>query len=202
MNYELLIGLRYTRAQPREGVANRFISFIALISMLGLALGVAALIVVLSVMNGFQKELRERILGVVSHVQISSQSDELADWSKVVQGAAQHPRVKAAAPYVQAQGMLSYDGQVRGMMVRGILPEAEDKVADFGSYMKTGRLDALRPGEFGMVLGSELARALRVVPGDKVTLLAPQGLVTPAAILPRVKQFRVTGIFEDRKSVV
>jgi lipoprotein-releasing system permease protein len=174
--YELLIGLRYTRAQPREGVsANRFISFIALISMLGLALGVAALIVVLSVMNGFQKELRERILGVVSHVQVSSQSGELADWSKVVQGAAQHPRVKAAAPYVQAQGMLSFDGQVRGMMVRGILPEAEDKVADFASYMKSGKLDALRPGEFGMVLGSELARALRVVPGDKVTLLAPQG---------------------------
>ena len=133
---------------------------------------------------------------MVSHVQVSSQSGELADWSRVLQGAAQHPRVKAAAPYVQAQGMLSYDGQVRGMMVRGILPEAEDKVADFGSYMKSGRLDALRPGEFGMVLGSELARALRVVPGDKVTLLAPQGLVTPAAILPRVKQFRVTGIFE------
>jgi len=196
MNYELLIGLRYTRAQPREGVANRFISFIALISMLGLALGVAALIVVLSVMNGFQKELRERILGVVSHVQVSSQSGELADWSRVVQGAAQHPRVKAAAPYVQAQGMLSYDGQVRGMMVRGILPEAEDKVADFARYMKAGKLDALRPGEFGMVLGSELARALRVRQGDKITLLAPQGMVTPAAILPRIKQFRVVGIFE------
>jgi lipoprotein-releasing system permease protein len=114
----------------------------------------------------------------------------------VVQGAARHPRVKAAAPFVQAQGMLSYDGQVRGMMVRGILPETEDKVADFAGYMKSGKLDALRPGEFGMVLGSELARALRVVPGDKVTLLAPQGLVTPAAILPRVKQFRVIGIFE------
>ena len=114
MNYELLIGLRYTRAQPREGASNRFISFIALISMLGLALGVAALIVVLSVMNGFQKELRERILGVVSHVQISSREGEIADWSKVVQAAAQHPRVRAAAPFVQAQGMLSYDGQVRG----------------------------------------------------------------------------------------
>jgi lipoprotein-releasing system permease protein len=196
MNYELLIGLRYTRAQPREGAANRFISFIALISMLGLALGVAALIVVLSVMNGFQKELRERILGVVSHVQISSESGEIADWSKVMQGAAQHPRVKAAAPYVQAQGMLSYDGQVRGMMVRGILPEAEDKVADFARYMKSGKLDSLRADEFGIVLGSELARALRARAGDKVTLLAPQGLVTPAAILPRVKQFRVVGIFE------
>ena len=187
MNYELLIGLRYTRAQPRDGVANRFISFIALISMLGLALGVAALIVVLSVMNGFQKELRERILGVVSHVQISSESGELADWAKVVQGVARHPRVKAAAPYIQAQGMLSFDGQVRGVMVRGILPAAEDKVADFARHMRAGKLTLLQPGEFGIVLGSELARALRARPGDKVTLLAPQGLVTPAAILPRVK---------------
>ena len=194
--YELLIGLRYTRAQPREGAGNRFISFIALISMLGLALGVAALIVVLSVMNGFQKELRERILGVVSHIQVSGGSGELEDWGKTLQGVARHPRVKAAAPYVQAQGMLSFDGQVRGMMVRGILPEAEDKVANFVRYMKVGKLDALLPGEFGMVLGSELARALRVRQGDKITLLAPQGMVTPAAILPRIKQFRVVGIFE------
>jgi len=194
--YELLIGLRYTRAQPREGAGNRFISFIALISMLGLALGVAALIVVLSVMNGFQKELRERILGVVSHIQVSSGNGELEDWIKVLQGVARHPRVKAAAPYVQAQGMLSFDGQVRGMMVRGILPEAEDKVASFARYMKSGKLDELRPGEFGMVLGSELARALRARRGDKITLLAPQGMVTPAAIMPRIKQFRVVGIFE------
>ena len=196
MNYELLIGLRYTRAQPREGAANRFISFIALISMLGLALGVAALIVVLSVMNGFQKELRERILGVVSHVQVSSESGELADWSQVMQAVARHPRVRAAAPYVQAQGMVTFDGQVRGVMVRGILPEAEDKVADFARHMKSGKLTQLAPGEFGIVLGSELARALRARAGDKVTLLAPQGLVTPAAIMPRVKQFRVVGVFE------
>ncbi|MCF8197694.1 MAG: lipoprotein-releasing ABC transporter permease subunit [Sulfuritalea sp.] len=196
MIYELLIGLRYTRAQPREGAENRFISFIALISMLGLALGVAALIVVLSVMNGFQKELRERILGVVSHVQISSESGELADWSKVVQGVARHPRVLAAAPYVQAQGMLTLDGQVRGVMVRGILPEAEDKVADFARHMRSGKLTLLKPGEFGIVLGSELARALRARTGEKVTLLAPQGVVTPAAILPRIKQFRVVGVFE------
>jgi lipoprotein-releasing system permease protein len=108
---------------------------------------------------------------------------------------ARHPRVKAAAPYVQAQGMLSFDGQVRGMMVRGILPEAEDKVADFGRYMKVGKLDALRPGEFGMVLGSELARALRA-PGRQGHAAGAAGLVTPAAILPRIKQFRVVGIFE------
>ncbi len=196
MNYELLIGLRYTRAQPREGVANRFISFIALISMLGLTLGVAALIVVLSVMNGFQKELRERILGVVSHIQISGEGGEIADWARVAQGAARNPRVLAVAPYVQAQGMLSFDGQVRGVVVRGVLPEAEDKVADFARYMRAGTLDRLRPNEFGIVLGSEVARGLLARVGDKVTLLAPQGLVTPAAILPRVKQFRVVGIFE------
>ena len=194
--YELLVGLRYTRAQPREGAANRFISFIALISMAGLALGVAALIVVLSVMNGFQKELRERILGVVSHVQVSGEGGELEDWAKKVQAVARHPRVRAAAPYVQAQGMLSFDGQVRGAIVRGILPDAEDRVADFARHMRAGALATLRPGEFGVILGGELARALRVRPGDKVTVLAPQGLVTPAAVLPRVKQFRVVGIFE------
>lgn len=196
MNYEYFIGLRYTRAQPRGGQGNRFISFIAMISMAGLALGVAALIVVLSVMNGFQKELRERILAVVSHIEISGEGGELADWSAVVQAAARHPHVKAAAPYVQQQAMLSFDGQVRGAIVRGILPSAEAKVADFSSHMKEGRLDDLRPGEFGIVLGSELARALHVQLGDKVTLLAPQGLVTPAAVLPRMKQFRVAGIFE------
>lgn len=195
MFYEIFIGLRYTRAQPREGGGNQFISFIALISMLGLALGVAALIIVLSVMNGFQQELRERILGVVAHIQVSNASGELADWSRVVQNVARHPRVKAAAPFVQQQGMLSFDGQVRAVMVRGIVPQAEDTVAQFSQHMSAGKLAQLVPGEFGMVLGAELANALRVVVGDKITLLAPQGLVTPAAILPRVKQFRVVGVF-------
>ena len=196
MKYEFLIGLRYTRAQHREGGSNQFISFIALISMLGLALGVAALIIVLSVMNGFQKELRERILGVVSHIQVSSESGELADWSHVIQGVARHPQVRAAAPFVQQQGMLSFDGQVRGVMVRGIVPKAEETVADFSRHMQAGKLTQLVPGEFGIVLGTELAHGLQVHLGDKVTLLAPQGLVTPAAILPRVKQFRVVGIFD------
>ncbi|MDO9449609.1 MAG: lipoprotein-releasing ABC transporter permease subunit [Rugosibacter sp.] len=196
MNYEFRIGLRYTRAQPREGGGNQFISFIALISMLGLALGVAALIIVLSVMNGFQKELRERILGVVSHIQVSSESGELADWSHVVQGVARHPQVRAAAPFVQQQGMLSFDGQVRGVMVRGIVPEAEDTVANFSRHMSAGKLTNLVTGEFGIVLGTELAHALQVRLDDKITLLAPQGLVTPAAILPRVKQFRVVGVFD------
>jgi lipoprotein-releasing system permease protein len=195
MLYELTIGLRYTRARRRQG-RNPFISFISLISMFGIALGVAALIIVLSVMNGFQTELRARILGVVSHVQMSGAGGELAGWQQVAETAAGHPRVRAAAPYVAAQGMLAFEQTVRGTMVRGILPAAEEKVADFARHMKAGSLDALRPGEFGIVLGMELARALQAHVGDKVTLIAPQGLVTPAAILPRLKQFRLVGVFE------
>ncbi len=192
MKYELFIGLRYTRAKRR----NHFISFISLISMCGIALGVAALIVVLSVMNGFQKELRTRILGVASHVQISGAGGELAAWQQVAEQAAKHRQVLAAAPYVAAQGMLSFDQTVRGVLVRGVLPDAEEQVADFNRHMRGGSMQLLKPGEFGIVLGAELARALQVFVGDKVTLIAPQGLVTPAAILPRLKQFRVVGLFE------
>ena len=159
--YELFIGLRYTRARNRASGRNLFISFISLTSMLGIALGVAALITVLSVMNGFQEELRTRILGVASHVQISGQGDVLADWPAVAQLAATDPRVVGTAPYVNVQGMLTFDGAVRGSLVRGILPEREEQVAEFGSHMKSGTLAALRPGEFGIVLGAELARAHR-----------------------------------------
>jgi lipoprotein-releasing system permease protein len=190
--YELFVGLRYTRAKRR----NHFISFISLTSMLGIALGVAALITVLSVMNGFQNELRTRILGVASHVQISGPGDVLAGWQAVAELAASDARVVAAAPYVNVQGMLTFDGAVRGAVIRGILPEREDRVAEIGRHMKSGTLAALKPGEFGIVLGSELARALAVIAGDKLTLIAPQGQVTPAGIVPRLKQFRVVGIFE------
>lgn len=196
MRYELLVGLRYTRSRKRAQGRNRFISFISLVSMLGIALGVAALIVVLSVMNGFQEELRTRILGVASHIQVQSMDGELASWQQVADQAGRHPAVRAAAPYVQEQGLLSFEDVVRGSMVRGILPAEEDKVADFGRHMKAGSLEALQPGRFGIVLGRDLALALRVRLGDKVTLIAPQGLVTPAAVLPRVKQFEVVGIFE------
>lgn len=190
--YELLIGLRYTRAKRR----NHFISFISLISMLGIGLGVAALIVVLSVMNGFQKELRTRILGVASHIQITGVSGELSDWPALAAQAMQNPEVKAAAPFVQSQAMFTFDGGVKGALVRGVLPDQEDKVADFGSSMKSGHLDDLRPGEFGVILGADLARSLRVFTGDKVTLIAPQGTVTPAGVVPRLKSFKVVGIFE------
>ena len=192
MRYELLIGLRYTRAKRR----NRFISVNSLISMFGIAIGVWALIVVLSVMNGFQKELRARILGVASHVQLTGTGNQLADWTEAARVAGRHPRVLASAPFVQAQGMLAFGQAVRGAAVRGILPQEEDRVADIGRHMRAGSLDALRPGEFGIVLGADLARALGVLPGDKLALIAPQGQVTPAGVIPRLKQFSVVGIFE------
>jgi lipoprotein-releasing system permease protein len=196
VQYELFVGLRYTRARSRNGGRNPFLSFISMTSMAGIALGVAALIVVLSVMNGFQKELRARILGVASHVQITGMNNELPHWQEVATEAATQPQVQAAAPFVSAQAMLSYSGNVRGALVRGIEPALEDKVADIGAHMRSGRLDALKPGAFGIVLGSELARAIGAVAGDKITLIAPQGLVTPAGVLPRLKQFTVVGIFE------
>jgi lipoprotein-releasing system permease protein len=192
MRYELMVGLRYTRAKRR----NRFISFISLISMVGIALGVMVLIVVLSVMNGFQTEVRTRILGVASHLQITGASGTLGDWQAVARTAGTHPRVIAAAPYVQAQGMLSSDRGARGVAVRGVLPEAEEQVADFAKHMVSGSLDALRADAFGIVLGADLARALGVQRGDKIALIAPQGIVTPAGVVPRLKQFTVAGTFD------
>jgi lipoprotein-releasing system permease protein len=192
MRYELTVGLRYTRARRR----NRFIGINALVSMIGIWVGVWALIVVLSVMNGFQKEVRTRILGVASHVQIVAAGGRLADWPQIAKLAQEHPRVRAAAPFVQAQAMLAAGSAVRGAVVRGILPTEEEQVADFAQYMRMGSLGSLKPGEFGVVLGIDLARALGVMPGDKVALVAPQGLVTPAGVIPRLKQFTVTGVFE------
>ena len=193
MRYELLVGLRYTRAKRR----NHFISFISATSMAGIALGVAALIVVLSVMNGFQKVLRERILGVASHLQISGPNNQLADWRAVAKAGAAEPRVVASAPFVNAQGMLAAGQSVRGSLVRGILPELENKVADFGNHMRAGRLESLKDGEFGIVLGADLARNLGANVGEKLALIAPQGMVTPAGVVPRLKQFTVVGIFDS-----
>jgi lipoprotein-releasing system permease protein len=190
--YELFVGLRYTRAKRR----NHFISFISLVSMLGIALGVAALIVVLSVMNGFQKEVRSRILSVASHVQITGRNNELADWRGVADRAVRLPHVLAAAPFVNGQGLLANGDAVRGALVRGIIPDLESQVAELATKTFAGALSALVPGEFGIVLGADLARALRVLPGDQITLIAPQGLVTPAGVIPRLKQFRVVGIFD------
>jgi len=191
VQYELLVGLRYTRAKRR----NHFISFISIASMLGIAVGVWALIVVLSVMNGFQKEVRARILGVVAHVQISGADNRLADWQAVAHEASANPQVTAAAPFVNGQGMLMLGSGVRGVLVRGIAPELEQNVVEIGLHMVAGKLGSLAPGEFRIVIGSELARYLGARVGDKITLIAPQGLVTPAGIVPRLKQFTVTGIF-------
>jgi len=190
--YELFIGLRYSRAKRR----NHFVSFISLISIVGMALGITVLISVMSVMNGFQKEIRERILGVVAHVLIVGSNSRLPDWQKVAQEAEKHPQVVATAPYVSDEALLSFGHSVKGTVVRGILPEYENKVDDLGAHMKVGTLASLQPGRYGIVLGVDLARALGVAVGDKVLLIAPQGLVTPAGILPRLRGFTVVGIFD------
>ena len=195
--YELLIGLRYTRAKRR----NHFISFISLISMIGIALGIVVLIVVLSVMNGFQKEIREHILGVASHVEISQFDGTLTDWKIVADSAKTNPQVEASAPYINAQGMLSYDQGVQGSLIRGIVPAQETQVIDLDKKMKVGHLADLVPGEFGIILGIDLARSLGARVGSKITVIAPQGQVTPAGILPRLKQFTVVGVFEAGMSV-
>lgn len=206
--FQLLIGLRYVRSRRQIGQDNRFISFISGLSMVGIALGVAALIVVLSVMNGFQKELRSRILGVTSHIEVVGMDGALQNWQQVAAQALTVPRVLAAAPYVQGQVMLNGRNQeagdgpvfpgsgVRGAVIRGIDPQQENTVADFNTHMKSGTLDSLQPGSFRIVLGSDLARALGVTVGDRLTVIAPEGVVTPAGVIPRVKSFEISGIFE------
>ncbi len=188
---ELFIGLRYTRAKRR----NHFISFITVTSILGIALGVAALITVLSVMNGFQREVRTGILGMASHATVSSLNGALADWRGLVDELQRQPRVLGAAPFIEAQGMLSYGQAVSGALIRGILPEQEPKVSFIGEKMIRGRLEDLRPGEFGIILGRDLANSLGISLGDKITLVTPQASVTPIGMLPRLKRFTVVGLF-------
>lgn len=188
---ELFIGLRYTRAKRR----NHFISFISLTSMFGITLGVMAMITVLSVMNGFEKEVRERILDMVSHLTITKYNDSLPGWSDVVELAKQQPHVIAAAPYVEAQGMLIHGSHVNGSIIRGILPAMEPSVSQVGKHMIKGKLNDLIPGQFGIILGRDLARILDVNVGGKVTLVTPSAEVTPAGVVPRLKRFTVVGIF-------
>jgi len=190
--YELFVGMRYTRAKRK----NHFISFISMTSMIGIALGVAALIVVLSVMNGFQKELRTRILGVASHLEISGVNNALSDWQSLAEFTTKQPHVLASAPYIYAQAMLSFDRGVQGAIVRGVLPDLEDEVADLGSHMKVGSLENLRAGEFGIILGTDLAQSLGAQIGDKVVVMAPQGQFTPTGVVPRLKQFTLVGLFQ------
>ena len=190
-SYEFFIGMRYTRSRQR----TRFISVISLISVVGIALGMTVLVTVLSVMNGFQKEVRTRMLSAVAHVQIQGANERLADWKKVADIARQHPRVVAASPYINAQGLLTSGNQVKGAYLRGVLPEMETTVDDISRLMSRGSLEALKPGDFSIVLGDSLARSLGVTIGDKVVLVAPQGQVTPAGVLPRLRQFTVVGTF-------
>ena len=184
--------MRYTRAKRR----NNFTSFISLTSMIGIALGVAVLIVVLSVMNGFHEKLRDSIVGVTAHLQISGENNALADWPGLVEQVKNAPHVKAAAPYIAAQGMLSFGQAAQGVIVRGILPAEESKVAELGRHMRAGSLTDLQPGEFGIILGADLAQILGVARGDKIVLLVPQGQFTPTGVVPRIKQFKVVGLFQ------
>ncbi|MDJ0776467.1 MAG: lipoprotein-releasing ABC transporter permease subunit [Gammaproteobacteria bacterium] len=201
---EVFIGLRYTRAKRR----NHFISFISLISMVGIALGVTALIVVLSVMNGFEKELRGRILGMVSHVTVSSFGTPLQQWRELRAETLQHESVIGGAPYVEGEAMLSNQSSVSGALVRGIDPELENEVSEIYRQMQFGSLDDLVAGEYGIVLGSGLANVLDVVPGDRITMITPQATASPLGFLPRLRRFKVVGIFEigvyeyDRSSAI
>ncbi len=189
---ELFIGLRYTRAKRR----NHFISFISVSSMLGIMLGVVALITVMSVMNGFHKEVRERILGMTSHASIIGMDGELADWQKVMELSKGHERVVGQAPFVEAQAMMINGQKVNGAMLRGILAGHEPKVSDVGEHMRAGDLSLLEPGKFRIILGRELAALLNVVVGEKVTVVTPKFSITVAGALPRLKTFTVVGIFE------
>ena len=189
---EVFIGLRYVRAKRR----NHFISFISLTSMLGVGLGVMALITVLSVMNGFEKELTDRILGMASHATVVERGKSLADWETLAAEIEHYPGIIGVAPYLHAEGMLTHAKSVNGTIVRGILPEEEPKVSVIADRMIEGKFSNLVAGEFDILLGKELARALGVTIGDKVTLIAPQANITPAGILPRLKRFTVAGIFE------
>jgi lipoprotein-releasing system permease protein len=195
--FELLVGWRYTRA-GRAARRNRFISFISSVSMVGIALGVAALIIVLSVMNGFQKEVRDRMLGVLSHIEVLAYTGAAIDNPTGVQNTlALQPQVLASAPFVLSQVLLAQGEDMRGALVRGIDPTQEVLVTDAVALMPPEVLAQLQPGQFGVVLGNELARALGVKTGDNITLVAPGGQVTPAGVVPRMKQLKVVGLLDS-----
>ncbi len=188
---ELAIGLRYTRAKRR----NRFISFISAVSMLGIALGVVALIATLSVMNGFESELRTRILGMVAHATISGVGEDLQQWPHAVEVAGKDPRVLGAAPYIEREALLT-GLRSQGALLRGIEPELEPQVSVLGSKMKAGSINDLQAGQFKVLLGTELAMLLGVDVGDSVTVLVPEARSTPVGVVPQMKRFTVAGLFE------
>lgn len=189
-SWPVWIGLRYLSAKRR----NHFISFISASSMIGMTLGVAVLIIVLSVMNGFDRELRQRILGMVPHGEIY-QRGGIDDWQVLATRVEQHPAVEASAPLVRLQGMLGAGGRVRGVMVTGIDPVAEERVSILSKHMRLGQAASLQPKSFNVLLGASLARRLGVSMGDKITLILPEATLSPAGVLPRVKRLTVSGIF-------
>ncbi len=195
--FELQVGLRYVRA-GRGGRRNRFISFISGASMVGIALGVMALIVVLSVMNGFQKEVRDRMLNVIAHVELLDYAGQaLPDWQATAAQARRNPEVIGAAPFVASQSLIARGEDMRGAVIRGISPAEESTVTGLGAQLKDNVLAKLAPGAWNIVLGAELARQLAVGEGDKITVVAPGGQVTPAGVVPRLKSFNVVGIFNS-----
>jgi lipoprotein-releasing system permease protein len=189
--YELAIALRYVRSRNK----NRFISFISVISMAGIALAVAVLIMVLSVMNGFESEVRNRILQIVAHASITGLDGRISDWRSLASLAGKNPEVKAVARFVDGQAMLLGPAEIRGVQLRGVDPATELKTSALGSLMVAGTLEALKPGAFGIVIGRTLAEQLGVKVGDNLIMLVSQGITTPAGVVPRMRRFRVTGVF-------
>lgn len=192
-SYEWLIGTRYLRSAHRRG----FVSFVALMSVLGLTLGVAVLLVVLSVMNGFERELRSRILSVTSHATLMGLEGALPDWRAARDAALKQPGVRAAVPYIEAQAMIANGRRVTGTLVRGVLPADERRATGLAQVLTSGRIEDLEAGEYRIVLGAALARELGVAPGDAVVVMAPEGTATPSGVVPRMRRFRVSGIFES-----
>ena len=189
---EFFIGLRYTRSKHK----NHYISFISLASMLGIMIGVLALITVLSVMNGFEKELRERILGMVAHVTVSGTDGKLSEWQDIDKKLLADTTVEGVAPYIQQQVMISANGEIRGIMMQGIQPERQSAVSKLDLNMVEGNLSTLKDREYGIAIGSELASTIGAYLGDKVTVITPLARVTPAGVLPRMKRFTVTAIYK------
>ena len=191
MAFDIFVGLRYALS----GRGDRFVSFVSMLSAGGIALGVAALLVVLSVMSGFQHELRARILSVASHLEVISVGEGFGDWRAVADDYLREPEILAAAPSVQEQGLLVAGDIVKGALIRGILPAEESQVSDIGAQIQSGELSALRGGDYGIVLGARLAADLRKDIGDSVILVAPRGRFTAAGLLPRLRRFTIVGIF-------
>jgi lipoprotein-releasing system permease protein len=199
MPFEWLVGLRYTRAGKGSG-QNGFLSFISLISVAGIGLGVAALIIVLSVMNGFQKQVTDRMLSVLAHIEVFDARGDMPQWREAEREALRNPAVRGAAPFVESQGLLQKGSIMRPVIIRGVLPSAERKVSEVASTMRQGSfesLDASNSGSFNIVLGYALASSMNVQVGDKVTMLLAQAQTTPAGMLPRMRSFTVSGIFES-----